>query len=211
MWGCLSIATTTAAGRGNPPSVCHCSCHWSTLCRHGVGKVLTFDTRPGKKMYTLLAQWVPLGPPGDPRGLETRFFGVLDPFGSGWTKSQPKWSHGDPKSAQFHVFGGPQRWSGLAWLWSLGLVCLGLASLPQPTSARLVTRATTQPAFGPLWRDFAPPMLLLLRQAEPRRAGAERPSQGKPSQATKAKPSQTSSVVPNYVFKNFLAFLHPSC
>ena len=45
-----------------------------------------------------------ISPPGGPRNAKTMFFGVLDPAGSGWTESQPKRSHGDPKPTQFHVF-----------------------------------------------------------------------------------------------------------
>ena len=36
-----------------------------------------------------------------PQGVRNLVLGVLGPFGSGWAGSQPKWSHGDPKSTHF--------------------------------------------------------------------------------------------------------------
>ena len=44
-----------------------------------------------------------------PEGTKTKIFEILDPFGSGWTDSQPKRSHGDPKSVKIHVFGPPSE------------------------------------------------------------------------------------------------------
>ena len=79
-------------------------------------------------------------------------------------------------------------WLGLACLWSLRLVCLGLSSLASAHLGSACHKSNNSwPSAG--WRGFAP--LCCCSCDKPTRGELRqgRTSQGKPSQATKARPS----------------------